>query len=173
MQELDGASGGVRWFVVRTLANQDRRAEQQLIQQAFVTYLPLVERSVRHARKIRQVRAPLFPGYLFIELDLARDRWRCVNSTFGVSSLIMGGDQPMPVPCGVVEAIMALTRTDGLIDFTPNMQVGDKVEVISGALAGMFGTLARCDARGRVELLLEIMGQKVRVKSNTKALMPA
>ena len=47
---------------------------------------------MRHARKILNVRAPLFPGYLFVSLDLTRDRWRSINSTYGVLGLIMGGE---------------------------------------------------------------------------------
>jgi hypothetical protein len=37
----------------------------------------------------------------------------------------------------------------------------------------MIGRLASCDAKGRVHVLLEIMGQEVRVQSTSQALMPA
>ncbi len=74
----------VRWYAVRTQPNQEARAEHQLQRQGFATFLPRIGKSVRHARKLRQVRAPLFPGYLFVQLDLTRDRWRAVNSTYGV-----------------------------------------------------------------------------------------
>ena len=163
----------VRWYAVRTQPAQERRADYQLNQQGYSTFLPLLEKSVRHARKLRQVRAPLFPGYLFVELDLTRDRWRSVNSTYGVSGLIMGGDQPMPVPAGVVESFIVLTLADGLVDFTPDLKPGDQVVMVAGGLAGMIGRLERCDARGRVEVLLELMGQEVRVRSTTRSLMPA
>lgn len=163
----------VRWYAVRTQPSQEARAEHQLQRQGFVTFLPRISKSVRHARKLRQVRAPLFASYLFVELDLERDRWRAVNSTYGVSGLIMGGELPMPVPRGIVEGFIGLTRADGLVDFTPDLQPGSEVLVVSGGLAGMVGRLAQRDARGRVELLLELMGQQVRVKSTTRALMPA
>jgi transcription elongation factor/antiterminator RfaH len=163
----------VRWYAVRTQPAQERRAEFQLRQQGYVTFLPLLKKSVRHARKLRQVRAALFPGYLFVQLDLDRDRWRSVNSTYGVSGLIMGGDQPMPVPVGVVESFINLTQADGLVDFTPNLKLGAEVVLVSGGLSGMIGRLKRCDGKGRVEVLLQIMGQEVCVKSNTRSLMPA
>ena len=52
---------------------------------------------------------PIFPRYLFVVLDLDRDRWRSVNGTFGVARLVMmAGDRPQPAPHGVVEALVAL-----------------------------------------------------------------
>ncbi len=162
-----------RWFAVRTLPNQERRAQAQLQQQLFTTFLPLVEKSVRHARKMRTVKAALFPGYLFVALDLSRDQWRCINSTYGVSGLIMAGAQPMPVPKGVVETFIALSSHHGLMDLTADLMIGSAVQVVSGPLSGMLGRLASCDNKGRVELLLDIMGQQVRVHSQANALMPA
>jgi transcriptional antiterminator RfaH len=161
------------WFVVRTQVHQEHRSYHQLCNQGFEVFLPLIERSVRHARKIRSVRAPLFPGYLFIQLDLSRDQWRCVNSTFGVSSLIMAGEQPRPVPKGVVERFIDLTQANGLVDFAPGLKAGACVEMVTGPFAGLIGQLTKCDGRGRVEILLEVMGQQVRVKATADALMPA
>jgi transcription antitermination factor NusG len=70
-------------------------------------FQPKRRKTVRHARKLSTVEAPFFPRYLFIVLDLARHQWGSVNGTFGVSLLVMRGDQPHPVPRGVVEALIA------------------------------------------------------------------
>jgi len=164
---------GKRWFAVRTQPNREHRAKHQLDRQQFRTFLPLIEKSVRHARKVRQVRSALFPGYLFVELDLSRDQWRCINSTYGVSHLVMAGERPAIVPAGVVELIVEMSESGGLVDFTPDLQPGMSVQMISGPLSGLIGRLNRCDARGRVEVLLEVMGQEIRVTSSARALMPA
>ena len=161
------------WFVVRTLPSQEHRAKRQLEQQSFRTFLPLIEKTVSHARTGKRVRAALFPGYLFGELDLSRDQWRCINSTYGVSCLIMAGERPVVVPPGVVEFLIDLSSDSGLVDFSPDLRPGMNVQMISGPLYGLVGRLNRCDARGRVEVLLDIMGQEIRVSSNAKALMPA
>jgi hypothetical protein len=42
------------------------------------------------------------------------DRWRSVNGTFGVASLIVGAEQPRPVPPGVVEALAASCESRGV-----------------------------------------------------------
>ena len=56
-----------RWYVVHTRPHQERRAEANLLRQGFRVWLPVMERSRRHARRIETVRGALFPGYLFVE----------------------------------------------------------------------------------------------------------
>ena len=90
----------------------EAKARLNLAAQGFRAFLPQVRKTVRHARQLRTVRAPLFPRYLFVELDLARDRWLSVRSTIGVASLFTSSEgQPIPVPRGVVEAL--LEQCDG------------------------------------------------------------
>jgi len=86
---------GERWYGVQTRPHREFRAQTQLAAQGFRSFLPLHRKTVRHARKLRTLSAPLFPGhlflflFLFLVLDLSRDRWRSVNGTFGVASLVM------------------------------------------------------------------------------------
>src|SRR5262245_64991181 len=91
---------GERWYVVHTLPLGEARAQSQLENQSFLTFLPKRQKTVRHARKLTSVLAPFFPRYLFVALDLTRDQWRSVNGTFGVARLVMQGEQPAPVPRG-------------------------------------------------------------------------
>ena len=80
-------AGNERWFLAHTQPKSERKAELHLGAQGFRTYLPQIQKTIRHARQLRTVRAPLFPRYLFVILDLERDRWLSVRSTVGVSRL--------------------------------------------------------------------------------------
>ena len=73
--------GNERWFLAHTQPKGEWKANLHLGAQGFRTYLPQIEKTVRHARQLRTVRAPLFPRYLFVILDLGRDRWLSVRST--------------------------------------------------------------------------------------------
>ena len=143
----------------------------QLQQQGFRIFLPQLKKTVRHARKLTTVLAPVFPGYLFVVLDLQSDRWRSVNGTFGVSRLVMVGDKPIPVPHGVVEALLRLIDDDGTCCFNSDMIVGQHVRVVSGPLAETVGKLERLDGNGRVRVLLEIMGGQVSTLLERSALV--
>ena len=82
---------GERWYAVHTLPFGERRAAAQLENQDFSAFLPKRQKTIRHARKLSTITAPFFPRYLFVALDLDRHRWRSVNGTIGVSSLVMVG----------------------------------------------------------------------------------
>src|SRR5215475_473815 len=107
-------AGNERWFLAHTLPKSEWKAELHLSAQRFRTYLPQIQKTVRHARQLRTVRAPLFPRYLFVILDLERDRWLSVRSTVGVSRLFTHQDgRPVPVPVGIVEPL--IEQSDGSV----------------------------------------------------------
>ena len=115
-----------RWYVAQTQPHREFGAERQLAAQGFKTFLPTHWKTTRHARAFRTAKAPLFPGYLFVELALGRDRWRSVNGTFGVSRMIMAGELPQPVPAGVVEALLALRDSTDTVSFGDQLRPGQR-----------------------------------------------
>ncbi len=138
--------------------------------QGFSTHVPLVLKTVRHARKLRTVRAPMFPRYLFVILDLGRDRWLSIRSTVGVSSLFICGDRPVPVPAGIVEALIERTDESNLTRLDDGLATGQSVRILTGPFADLVGTLERLDEAGRVRVLLDMMGTAVPVTAVPVAL---
>ncbi len=163
---------GERWFVARVQTNRENSAQFNLDRLGFRSFTPRVKRTIRHARKSRNVLSPLFPGYVFLILDLSRDRWRAVNSTFGVASLIMGGEQPMPVPNGVVEGLL-MSEDSGLVRLENDLAIGQQVRILSGPFADALCRLTHLDDRGRVRVLLELMGTEVTAQLDRSFVAPA
>jgi transcription antitermination factor NusG len=149
---------GERWYVAQTLHHRERLAALHLGAQGFRSFLPRFRKTVRHARQLREVVAPVFPSYIFLILDAKRDRWRSINGTFGVARLVSAHGQPVPVPCGTVEAIIAAMDQSGLVRLGGELTPGQAVRVVAGPFAGGFGVLERLDGKGRVRVLLHIMG---------------
>jgi transcriptional antiterminator RfaH len=154
-----------RWYVVHTQPNGEGRADLNLRRQGFATYLPRYARRRRHARRQEMVKRPLFPRYLFVGLDLARDRWRAVHSTFGVNRLVLAGEELLPVPDDVIEAIRAREDDDGLValGLPAGLGPGSRVRVVDGIFAEAKGVLERIADDRRVAVLLELLGREVRV----------
>jgi transcription elongation factor/antiterminator RfaH len=163
---------GERWYVVHTLPFAEARAECQLQRQRFRTFQPKRHKTIRHARKMRTVEAPFFPRYLFIVLDIARDQWRSVNGTFGVSRLVMRGEEPNSVPPGVVEALVAAADDRGILHLADKLQVGSPVRLLAGPFAEQLAVLDHLDGAGRVRVLLDILGRQVAISTAANNVLP-
>lgn len=154
-----------RWYVVNTLPNQERRAEENLRRQGFEPWVPQLRKLRRHARRTDSVIVPLFPGYLFVSFDVESDRWRSVNGTFGVVRLLCNGETPMPVPEALIEALSARRDESGLIVLPArSFAEGETVRVLAGPFADLEGIFQATSGRDRVVLLFNLLGRQVRAK---------
>ena len=155
-----------RWYVAQTQLRAEERARVNLERQGFQAYLPCYKRERRHARRCDVVRTPLFPGYIFVRLDVESAPWRSVNGTFGVSQLICRGERPAAVPEGIVEEIADRENEEGLIVLKPRgFQKGEALRFVRGALSDCFGFFEKMADGDRVILLLDLLGRKVRVQA--------
>ncbi|WNK00337.1 transcriptional activator RfaH [Thalassospiraceae bacterium LMO-JJ14] len=156
------------WCVANTQPNAEDKAVFHLMRQGFNVLLPKHLKRRSHARKVDWVPRPLFPGYLFIEIDPAFSPWRAIRSTVGIFDVIRFGDRPAPVPAGVMDEIRARQDANGLIKTSEGQmfKAGEPVRILRGAL-GEFEALfeATCD-RNRVTVLLSILGRQVRAQVN-------
>lgn len=157
-----------RWYVAQTQPGRDRTAAEHLRRQAFSVFLPVV---LERDRTI-----PLFPGYLFVALDL-RQRWETVNGTRGVTHLLPHfAERPAPVRRGYVEALQARAEA-GEFDLRAAYETslgyvrGDEVEVLSGALAEKRGTF-QWQKGSRVQLLFYVLGAATKVTLDAAHLAP-
>ncbi|MET3839626.1 transcriptional activator RfaH [Bradyrhizobium sp. OAE829] len=153
------------WYVVQTQVNAEAKAARNLIRQGFEIYLPRYLKRRSHARKIDKVAAPLFPRYMFVQMDIATQRWRSVQSTYGVSNLVQNGSDPAAVAAQVIHALKAREDASGYVtlDQRAKFAIGDKVRVLAGVFAENLGLFDGMADRDRIAILLELLGRKVRV----------
>ena len=161
--ETEGLMPGQRWYVARTLPHKERTASERMRAQGFRTFLPLQDRTIRHARRILTVRRPIFPRYLFVRFDPGATQWRSINGTIGVDRLIMRGTMPEAVRDGVVETLLASADEEDRLQFTETLKPGDTVRLLHGPFADQLGQLQHLGASDRVQVLLSFLGGPVPV----------
>jgi len=162
----------MNWYAVQTQPNRETLAVVHLERQGFNVWLPRIERIIKHARQAKSVRRPLFPGYLFINLDLETVRWRAINGTVGVSHIVSLGQLPSVVDSAFMTALMATENIDGLVEPDhDDLKLGQDVEILSGPLAGQIGKLLSLSAGNRVTVLLQMLGHVVRGQIGRKAVV--
>jgi transcription elongation factor/antiterminator RfaH len=163
---------GARWYAIHTLPRREFGARAQLEAQSYAIFLPRHLKTVRHAHKLKTIDAPFFPRYLFVRLDLSRDRWHSINGTFGVAGIVMNRHRPMPVPEGIVESLQARLEADATTAGCDGLRIGQRVEVMVGPFANLVGELERFDGRARVRVLLQLMGSLASVSLDRNAIVP-
>lgn len=163
------------WFVVQTQTNAEAKAVRNLARQGFETYLPRYLKIRRHARKVERIAAPLFPRYLFVRIDMASQRWRSIQSTVGVSHLVLNGSDPASVSPQVMRALKAREDQGGFVrlDMQPRLYPGEKVRIMAGAFEDNFGLFEGLSDRDRVSVLLDLLGRKVRVSLDADMVVAA
>ena len=157
------------WFVVQTQVNAEARAAHNLFRQGFEVYFPRYLKRRSHARKIDKVAAPLFPRYIFVRIDMATQRWRSIQSTFGVTSLVLNKSKPAAVPPQIVRSLRGREDESGYVqlDERPKFAPGDRVQVIAGAFAQNIALFEGLADRDRIVILLDMLGRKVCVSLET------
>lgn len=151
------------WFLAQYKPNSHRIAERNLIRQGFKTFLPLHEETTRVRGKFIVQTRPLFPGYLFVSLDMLQSRWRAVNSTYGITRIVSLGKEPTPVPLDLVNQLMLSCDQEGKLLPPKLLKPGDEVTMISGPFASMIATITAVTPDQRIWVLMDIMGGQTRV----------
>ena len=80
-----------RWYLAQCKPNATHVAVRNLDNQGFVSFLPLQEGTKRKGKGFQNQIRPLFPGYLFVQLDVNDGPWRKINNTRGVARLVRLG----------------------------------------------------------------------------------
>jgi len=154
-----------RWFVAHTQVQGEARAACNLERQGFTAFVPRYRKRRRHARRVDTVSAALFPGYVFINFDVERARWRSINGTFGVRHLVCQGNQPAALADGIVEEIKTREDADGLVRLDPApLTKGQRLRIVDGPFYDTAGLFAKMADRDRVIILLNLLGRQLRVR---------
>ncbi len=160
------------WAVVNTHANREHQALENLARQEFRAYCPVIRRRRTHARRVSDVLRPLFPGYLFVQVNPEADRWRPMLSTLGVRSVLRCGDRLSFIDDGFIKSLQA-REIEGVITRPSSpYEVGQEVRLSGGAFDGMVATIIAMDERDRLTVLMDLLNRPVKVKIDERQISP-
>ena len=151
------------WVVLATHPHRERTALENLERQQFTTYCPLIRKRHSHARRVSEVLRPLFPGYVFVQLAPAQ-RWRPLNSTIGVRSIIRSGDTISLLDDKFVCGLKA-REVDGVIS-RPAVpyKIGQTVRLAAAGFDRVLATIIDLGERDRITVLLNLLNRPVRAE---------
>jgi len=154
------------WYVAHTHARGEAKAQINLEHQGFHTYLPRFLKERRHARRVDTVAMPLFQRYIFIQMDIAKARWRAIQSTFGIQNLVCNGNVPASIDEEIILEIRKRENDAGFVqvESRPGLKKGDEIRVSAGPFANLEGLFDAYSDALRVTVLLNMLGGSVPVK---------
>jgi transcriptional antiterminator RfaH len=151
------------WYLVRTKAGGEHRANQNLARFVDEAFLPLIRVRVRRWGKLVESIVPLFACYLFAVFDL-EDEYNHVRHTSGVQYVVHYGDQPAVVPERIIRELKERCANGPIEIVARELLKGDAVRVVDGPLREFEGIFERrLSGSERVAILLASMGAGARV----------
>ena len=163
------------WFAVYAKPRQERIAQEHLKRQGFQCFLPMAINPYQRRSAKKPRIEPLFPRYLFLHAAADQQSLAPVCSTRGVSSLVRFGAELATVPERVINLINGRCDAEtGLVRLQPvPVEIGDKVRVFDGPLAGMEGIFRERKGASRALLLMKLLGTEATVEVDAMLLQKA
>ena len=156
------------WHLLMTKPNEDKRAEENLLNQGYELFRPVLRQfAVRKGKQVVVIK-PLFPRYLFIRLDDALSDWGTIRSTRGVAGLVRFTELPAKVPDSLIALIKSQCIEGNVIDTTHEKPFvynkGDEIEITEGGFRGIKAIIKEQIAQDRVLLLLNLLGKEQEIE---------
>ena len=150
------------WVLIYTKAKQEIKANKNLQNQGFKTFLPLIAQTNKNSKFLPPV--PLFPRYFFVQINLELDNWTLIKSSYGVSNIVMFSEKLTPIPFDIIKLIQdKLDKSDiykekvSIVDY----KKGDSISIKEGRLAGIDAIFLSKKSKDRVRILLKLLNTSV------------
>lgn len=160
-----------QWFALVVKSRFDKAVAHALEVKGYETLMPVYKKYHYYGRHSRHCELPLFPGYVCCRFDFQTRM--PVLATPGVIRVAGGGGIAIPVSETEIHSLQAAMRSQLPVQPFPFLNVGQRVRINSGALAGVEGIILGSKPQLRLVLsitllqrsvLLEIDGEMVSAK---------
>lgn len=145
------------WYLVQCKVGDTLRALENLENQSYVCFLPLIGVERIRKRKRCTVQEPLFPGYLFIHLNQWEDNWQPIRSTRGVIRLVAFGGMPIAVDNTLVDILKQRCAQQEMV---AALNEGERVLINEGPFAGLDAVFQSYDGNERVIIFLNFLNKQ-------------
>jgi transcription antitermination factor NusG len=158
------------WYAVQTRSHHEKKVAEQLRARSIDSFLP-IHRCRRKWRNgvLADLELPLFPGYLFARPALG-ERTLLLQLP-GIVGIAVSAAHPTPVPDNDIDALRKITEGFG-VEPHPFLNVGDRVLIVAGPLAGWEGILTRRKQELRLVLSIQIIMRSISVEVSERDIEP-
>lgn len=157
-----------KWYALHTFSGYENVAKENLEtvvekfnlqDRIFDIVIPMEDVVEEKNGKKKLVQRKAMPCYILVKIKYADDLWHNITRTRGITGFVGPNGRPLPL---TDDDIIRLRLEKIKVDV--DLNVGDKVEIIDGVLAGQIGTVTAIDTEtGHVSVNVEIFNRETSV----------
>ena len=162
----------LNWYVVHTYsgyenkvkANIEKTIENRKLQdQIFEVRVPLQDVVEMKGGVKKNVSKKMFPGYVLVNMVMNDDTWYVVRNTRGVTGFVGPGSDPVPLSEAEMRNLGIVANSNSEVEI--DIEVGDLVEVTSGAWEGRVSTVTAINMNKQtVTIEVDMFGRETSVE---------
>jgi transcription antitermination factor NusG len=157
------------WYALKVRTRSEPVASVGLRNRGYDPFCPTYAERRRYCDRMKIVDKPVFPGYLFCRFDTSKKL--PVISSHAVEYIVGVNGVPAPIPEEQIAHIRRAVEAGAIP--APYLEVGERVRVQLGALAGVEGVLVRDASRGRLVVSVDLLQRSVAVEIDEDQVQPA
>lgn len=150
------------WWAVYTKHQHEKRVAEVLMHQGAEVFLPSYQITKLWNKRKVTLRLPLFPSYLFVREDIHLRL--AVISAPGVHMIVSQAGKHAVIPTSEVENLRRAMQCPSGIQPHPFLKVGQRVQIVRGAMQGVEGVLLRHKGLCHVVLSVDMLAKSAVVE---------
>ncbi|AOY87123.1 transcriptional activator RfaH [Marinobacter salinus] len=155
------------WYALQHKPAQGDRAAAHLQNQDIVCFYPKINvEKVKAGKRVRKLE-PLFPGYLFVNLDQTDPMWAKLRSTRGVVRVVAFSNTPAAISDDIIQHIK--NSLDSVAQ-QGGIKPGQAVHLSEGAFEGIEAIFQAYEGEERAIVLIQFMQKQQLVKVPVSAI---
>jgi transcription termination/antitermination protein NusG len=170
---ISAASGP--WYALWTHSHCEQLVQDQLQQKGLPAFLPRVDVWSRRRGVQRLIKAPMFPGYLFLQHPMDKETYLAVSRARGLVRVLgERWDRLAEIPHLEMAAIQQIDAACCRVLPFPYLKEGQRVRIVRGPLAGVEGLLVESRAhKGLLVLSVHLLQRSVAMSVDATTVVPA
>ena len=156
---MSSETESTRWFAVQVRTRWESSTALLLSGKGYQTFLPTYKTKKRWSGNVKEVNAPLFPGYVFCHFE-ALNRLP-ILITPGVIAVVGRGRIPVPVEDTEIASLQTAIRSRLSAEPWPYLEIGERIRIEDEAFHGLEGVLINFKGSHRIVVSVSLLRRSV------------
>jgi len=151
------------WYAIYVCSRHEKTVYQSLIEKDVECSLPLIKKFRRWSDRKKRIEVPLFRGYVFVRINLGKDKFTVLETDSVVKYIGIRG-VPSPIRDEQMYWLNTMANQFDTVQHETEIPIGEKVKVVTGPCKGMEGVVVTRKNQERLVVMIEAIMQAVSIE---------